>query len=219
MIGLPNQTLENVKNSLDKILKLNPEHISVYSLIVEDKTKLSEDIESKKLILPSEELERNMYNLVKDTLNKNEYIHYEISNFAKDGKESKHNLSTWNQEEYFGFGIAAHSFMDNIRFSNTDDIESYIHNYKANEPNNNFVFHEKLNYLSKTKEYVMLSFRKIEGISKKNFEEKFGLDIYRIFNDELTKLINEELIIDKNEHIRLTDKGLDLANQVFKEFI
>ena len=143
MIGLPNQTIEDIKESLQKIKKLNPEHLSVYSLIVEENTILSKQIEEGTLELPEENKEREMYWTVKNFLEENGYNHYEISNFAKPNRESRHNMDCWNQKEYFGFGVAAHSYVDNVRFSNITDLNSYIENYKHNEPEKNFVFHEK----------------------------------------------------------------------------
>lgn len=126
MTGLPTQNLNDVKISIEKIVELSPKHISVYSLIVEEGTPIEEKISKKELFLPSETLERKMYWTVKEELEKNGYIHYEISNFAKQGYESKHNTSCWNQEEYIGFGLAAHSYINNTRYSNTENLENYI---------------------------------------------------------------------------------------------
>ena len=128
MIGLPNQKILDVKNSLEKIIKLEPEppnHISVYSLIVEENTPIEKMLESGELELPDEELERNMYWYVKNFLELNGYKHYEISNFAKLGNESKHNLDCWNQKEYVGFGVAAHSYIDDVRYGNIGNVEEY----------------------------------------------------------------------------------------------
>ena len=110
MIGLPNQTIEDIKDALKKVIELEPEHISVYSLIVEEDTPIQRLIKEHKLELPSEEQERNMYWYVKNFLEINGYKHYEISNFAKEGFESKHNMDCWEQKEYRGFGVAAHSY-------------------------------------------------------------------------------------------------------------
>lgn len=129
MIGLPNQNIANIKDSLQKIINLNPEHISVYSLILEEGTKLYKKYEEKQIELPDDEIERNMYWYVKNTLENNGYTHYEISNFAKPGYESKHNVSCWNQEEYIGFGVAAHSYINGARYSNTNKLEEYINRW------------------------------------------------------------------------------------------
>ena len=219
MIGLPNQTIEDIKESLQKIKKLNPEHVSVYSLIVEENTILSKQIEEGTLKLLEENKEREMYWTVKNFLEENGYNHYEISNFAKPNRESRHNMDCWNQKEYFGFGVAAHSYVDNIRFSNITDLNSYIENYKHNEPEKNFVFHEKENYLDTMKEYLLLGFRKIKGVSKKDFENKFQLPIESIFKLELEELKEKGLILENEDTYYLSDKGIDFANLVFEKFV
>lgn len=219
MLGLPNQTIEDLKESLNEIIKLDPNHISIYSLIVEEGTKLYDKIENNELQLPDEELERNMYWYVKNILELNGYNHYEISNFSKKGKESKHNMNCWNQEEYIGFGVAAHSYIDNIRFSNTDRIEEYINNINNNEFENNKTIEEKQTIEDKKKEFMMLGFRKIKGVDISKFKEKFIENPIFLYKDKLNKLVEEGLIeIDLN-NIKLTNKGVDLANLVFEEFI
>ena len=212
MIGLPNQSIANIKDSLNKIIELNPEHISVYSLILEEGTKIYKKYENKEIELPDEELERNMYWYVKNTLENNGYIHYEISNFCKEGYESKHNISCWNQEEYIGFGVNAHSYMDGIRYSNTESIEEYTN--KANK-----IVHEKQTLEDMRKEYMLLGLRKIQGISVQEFKNKFGENPIFLFRNELSKLVEEDLLEVDGDNIRLTNKGLDLANQVWQEFI
>ena len=162
IIGLPNQTMNDIEELVRVAEELKPEHISVYSLIVEEGTNIEEKIQKKELELPEEALEREMYWTVKNKLEKLMYNHYEISNFALKGKEAKHNLNCWNQKEYLGLGVAAHSYSDDARFSNIDDIEEYIKNTKENKLENNFVFHEKQDKTSKMKEYMLLGLRKIE---------------------------------------------------------
>ncbi len=219
MIGLPNQSIKDVEDSINKITKYNPEHVSVYSLIVEEGTPLCHDIENKKQILPEEEIERQMYWKVKEELEKQGYIHYEISNFAKKGFESKHNMNCWSQEEYIGIGVAAHSYTNNVRYSNVDTIEEYIKNYENDTETDNFIFHEKQNKESKMKEYMMLGLRKIEGIQIKEFKRIFGENPIYLYRKELEKLVNEELIEIDGDNIKLTKKGLDFANLVWGEFI
>lgn len=212
MIGLPNQSIANIKESLEKVIKLNPEHISVYSLILEEGTKLYKKYEEKQIELPDEEIERNMYWYVKNTLENNGYIHYEISNFAKPGYESKHNVSCWNQEEYIGFGVAAHSYIDNTRYSNVESIEEYINGTDK-------IIHEKQSIEDMQKEYMLLGLRKIKGISVQEFKNKFGDNPIFLFRNELSKLVEEDLIEVDGDDIKLTNKGLDLANKVWEEFI
>ena len=126
MIGLPNQSIEDIKETVENIIILNPEHISVYSLIVEQGTKIAELIDSGDLKLPDEDLERMEYSYVKNKLELAGFKQYEISNFAKENYYSKHNVNCWKQKEYIGFGISAHSYFENIRFSNTEDFNKYI---------------------------------------------------------------------------------------------
>lgn len=142
MIGIPGQKIGDLKNTLQDIIKLEPEHISVYSLIIEENTPIEKMLENGEIKLPDEDLERNMYWYVKNTLELNGYNHYEISNFAKLGKESRHNLNCWNQEEYIGFGVAAHSYLNGIRFSNTINVEEYIQHIENNRKEENIQIEE-----------------------------------------------------------------------------
>ena len=164
MIGLPNQSITDVEESLQKIIGINPEHVSVYSLIVEENTKMFELIENGDLELPSEELEREMYWKVKKTLENSDYKHYEISNFAKKGYKSKHNTNCWNQCQYLGFGISAHSYFNEIRYSNIDNLKQYIQNIESDNSIYNVIFHENQSKQDMMKEYMLLGLRKIDGV-------------------------------------------------------
>ena len=219
MLGLPNQTVRDLEESIAKIVELEPEHISVYSLILEEGTPFYDKWEKGKLILPEEELERKMYWRVKEKLEEAGYIHYEISNFAKKGYESKHNTACWDQEEYIGFGAGAHSYTNNARYSNIENIEEYIQNFEKGEDYKNFVFHEKQKKASKMKEFMMLGLRKIEGVQVQKFKENFGENPIYVYHKELDKLVNENLVEIDGDIIKLTDKGLDLANLVWEEFV
>lgn len=219
MIALPNQTIKDIKESLEKIVDLNPNHISVYSLIVEEGTVIAKELEEGKINLPSDEEERRMYWYVKDFLELHGYKHYEISNFSKEGKESKHNLNCWNQEEYVGFGVAAHSYIDGIRFCNTSNLEEYIDNINNNNLDKNKEVEERQKKEDEEKEFMILGFRKIEGVDISKFKEKFGKNPIFLFRKELDKLVSEGLIKVDLNNIRLTNKGLDLANLVFEEFV
>lgn len=218
MIGLPNQTLAEVQDSIEEIVSMEPEHISVYSLILEENTPLFKKVEEG-LELPNEDLERKMYWAVKQTLEQNNYIHYEISNFAKQGYESKHNLDCWNQKEYIGFGVAAHSYTNGIRYSNIENLEQYIKNYEEDKTEENLVFHEKQDMEAMQKEYMLLGLRKIDGVSIQEFKIKFVANPVFLYHDKLEKLVNEELVEIDGDQIKLTNKGLDLANIVWEEFI
>lgn len=218
MIGLPNQTLAEVQDSIEEIVSMEPEHISVYSLILEEGTPLFKKVEEG-LELPDEELERKMYWTVKRILETNGYNHYEISNFAKQGYESKHNLDCWNQKEYIGFGVAAHSYTNGIRYSNIENLEQYIKNYEEDKTEENLVFHEKQDMETMQKEYMLLGLRKIDGVSIQEFKIKFVANPVFLYHDKLEKLVNEELVEIDGDQIKLTNKGLDLANIVWEEFI
>lgn len=219
IIGLPNQTFTDIKTEIEKIINLQPNHISVYSLILEENTKLEKMVSTGKLSLPEEELERHMYWYIKNTLELNGYNHYEISNFAKSGDESKHNLNCWNQKEYIGFGIGAHSYIDSVRFSNTDKLDKYFENIRNNEFDKNKIIHEIQDDLVKQKEYMLLGLRKIKGISVQEFENTFSINPIFLFKNELNKLCKEELIKVDGDKIMLSSKGIDLANLVWEEFI
>ena len=214
MLGLPTQTIKDLEDSLNKVISFKPEHISLYSLILEDETVLKKEIEQGLYILPSDDEERKMYDFTKKILENNGYIHYEISNYAKKGFESKHNLNCWNQGEYLGFGLAAHSYFDKKRYSNTNDLKKYL------ECQKDFVeLNEIQNSEAEKKEYMLLGFRKLNGISISEFERKFEINPLFYFRFEISKLTEEGLIEVDLDNIKLTRKGLDLANLVFEEFV
>lgn len=219
MIGLPNQKIIDLKESLKKIVDLQPEHISVYSLIVEDGTPIANKIKQGELELPNENMERNMYWYVKNTLELNGYKHYEISNFSKSGYESKHNMNCWNQSQYYGFGVAAHSYRDITRYSNTTDINEYIKNVKHEKLARNRIIHEIQKEYDTEKEFMLLGLRKIEGVKIDDFKSKFVKNPIYVFRNELKKLTDENLIAVDTNTIRLTPKGIDLANLVWEEFV
>ena len=155
MLGLPEQTISELQDTVEEVVSLEPEHISVYSLILEEGTKLEERIINKEMVLPSEEEERKMYWKTKELLQENGYEHYEISNFAKKGYKAKHNLDCWNQKEYIGVGAGAHSYINNIRYSNIASIKKYLLNDQNRTWEKNRQTHEKQNQEVKQKEYML----------------------------------------------------------------
>ena len=219
MIGLPNQTIEILKESIEKVIELEPNHISVYSLIVEEGTKISKQIENGEMKLPKEEIEREMYWYTKNALEKNGYEQYEISNFAKKGYRSRHNVNCWEQKEYIGIGLAAHSYINGTRKSNIENIEEYIKNIQNNELEKNIIIHEQQGKEEKMLEYMLLGLRMIQGVSIQKFKNKFNYNPIFIYKNKLDYLVKQELIIVDGDNIRLTDKGLDLANIVWEEFV
>ena len=216
MIGIPNQSIHDIKDSINKIVNLKPAHISVYSLIIEPNTPLENMVDKNILKLPSDEDERMQYSYVKNSLELKGYKHYEISNFAIDGKYSKHNMNCWEQKEYIGFGVSAHSYINKKRFSNTESLNEYLsEDYKKIK-----ILQEVQNIEDEQKEYMLLGLRKIDGIKISKFKEKFnGQNPIFLFKKELDKLVKQELLQVNLDNIKLTRKGLDLANIVWEEFV
>ena len=219
MIGLPTQNIYDVEETLNVLINLRLSHISVYSLIVEPNTPLEKKINSGKLKLLDEEIERYMYWFAKRELEENGYLHYEISNFAKPLYRSKHNLDCWNQKEYKGFGVSASSYENGVRYTNIPIINKYIKNIENNNIKANYIIEEKQDKEAMMKEYMLLGLRKIAGVNINEFIKKFEISPLYKFNKEITKLLKEGLV-EANEHsIRLSKKGIDLANIVWEEFV
>ena len=221
MFGLPKQDLTLLKKDIEELITLNPEHISTYSLILEENTKLYKAVKRFDLKLPSDNLNRDMYWYIKKALENNGYTHYEISNFSKKNFESKHNINCWKQEEYFAFGVNGSSYFNNVRFSNISNMPLYIEN--VNNSSITVDIDEIQSFQDKEKEFVMLGLRMIEGFSVNEFIDKFDKSPFKLFENEINELIKKELIIiqdtDNDKFIKLTNKGLDLANIVWEYFI
>ncbi|MEE8638632.1 MAG: radical SAM family heme chaperone HemW [Candidatus Margulisiibacteriota bacterium] len=194
IFALPDQTLKEWKNDLQTAISLEPEHLSAYNLQVEAGT----PFHSQKLDLPSEESELKMHEYAIETLTDKGYKHYEISSFAKPGFECKHNINYWKNGNYIGIGAGAHSHIDGKRWSNPNSIEEYLtsRNRESQVPSRS--------------ETIFLGLRLLEGISTDNFQD---------FEKELTELIESGLLIKENSHVKLTRKGLYLANLVFEKFV
>ncbi|MBR3163034.1 MAG: oxygen-independent coproporphyrinogen III oxidase [Clostridia bacterium] len=219
MLGLPNQTIVDLKDSLEQVITLEPEHISVYSLILEEDTKLYNMVQEGRAKLPDEDTERQMYWYVKNTLELHGYKHYEISNFSKPGYESRHNVNCWKQKEYLGIGLAASSYLKGERYSNISDLNKYIENVEAGKYDKNCIVEEIQNLEDKQKEFMMLGLRTIDGISIREFKNKFNQNPLYLFRNELDKLSKEKLLTVDEDSIRLTNRGIDLANKVWMEFV
>lgn len=219
MIGLPNQTIYDVEETINTLINLRLTHVSVYSLIVEPGTPLEKKIDSGELKLPDEEIERYMYWFAKRKLEENGYLHYEISNFARPMFRSRHNMDCWNQKEYKGFGVSASSYENRVRYTNISNIEQYIKNIEEEKFEENYIVEEKQDREAMMKEYMLLGLRKITGVSISEFRKKFGTIPAFKYNKEITKLTEEGLIESNGLSIRLTKKGLDLANLVWEEFV
>lgn len=219
MIGLPTQTIEDVKQTLEKIIQKNPEHISVYSLIIEEGTIIEKLINENKLQLPDEETERIMYWTVVNELKENGYNQYEISNFSKKTYESKHNTNCWKQKQYIGLGTSAHSYLNKKRYSNTNNIEEYIKNIQENNISKNIIIHEEQTEESTMNEYMLLGLRMVQGININEFKQKFKTDPTIKYKGILEKLQKENLIQITKTSIKLTKQGIDFGNIVWEEFI
>lgn len=219
MIGLPTQAVEDVKQTLEKIIQKNPEHISVYSLIIEEGTIIEKLINENKLQLPDEETERIMYWTVVNELKENGYNQYEISNFSKKTYESKHNTNCWKQKQYVGLGTSAHSYLNKKRYSNTNNIEEYIKNIQENNISKNITIHEEQTEESTMNEYMLLGLRMIQGININEFKQKFKTDPTIKYKKLLEKLQKENLIHITKTSIKLTKQGIDFGNIVWEEFI
>lgn len=222
MSAIPKQTIDLYRNTLNKVIKLNPEHISAYSLIVEEGTPFYEDYcegGRKESELPDEDTERDMYYLTREELQKYGYWRYEISNYAKPGFECRHNLKYWSRENYYGFGAAASSLVNPIRYTNIRNRKIY-QNYQRNpKPDALREEQTKLSQVEQMEEYMFLGLRKMKGISTCEFERLFQKSIESVYGDKIRKLVKNGLIEEQKEFLRLTERGIDISNMVLAEFL
>ncbi|OSA95533.1 UNVERIFIED_ORG: coproporphyrinogen III oxidase [Clostridium botulinum] len=217
MFGLPNQSVEDWRKTLEKIIEFNPEHISAYSLIIEEGTCFYNLYNQDKLNLPSEEKERDMYLLTKKILKENGYSQYEISNFSKDKKECYHNIVYWKLNEYLGLGVSSSSYIEGKRIKNIDDIELYIKNINSNESVENEIYENNIN--DDMEEFMFMGLRMIRGIEERDFKERFKKDIDEVYGDVIYKNIKQELLIRNGGRIYLTSRGIEVSNSVMSDFI
>ena len=211
--GIPGQRLTDWENSLVSIAELEPEHLSAYSLIIEEGTPfyaLYGEQGSLRSALPSEEEERAMYQRTEEILDSYGYSRYEISNYAKKGYECRHNLGTWSLSPYLGFGAAAASFFENRRLKNAESL-TYRDFPQTVE--------EILTPEEEQKEYMLLGLRKTAGVDDGAFQERFGASLFSCFEKEIGELTHEGLLHAAGTRVFLTKRGLDLANQVFFRFV
>ena len=202
--GMPNQTLKELEEDLDFILSLDVNHISTYSLIIEPHTKIYID----NITNIDEDLDYQMYQLINQKLNN--YIHYEISNFAKDGYYSKHNLVYWNNLEYYGFGIGASGYIDGYRYDNTKSYQSYL--------KGNYILEKhKLSKIEKIENEFILGFRKLEGINIIDFKNKYNIDVLDI--DIVKQLLKESKLLIDNNHLKINPKYIYISNTILVNFI
>ncbi len=217
---LPNLSLEMFKNTVDYVVNLkdkNIKHISIYNLEVHENTKLAFLLKEGYISLVEEDEEYEMYKYLNETLPKYGYNRYEISNYSLLGFESKHNLKYWNQDKYLGFGVNASSFFGGTRYKNETNIEKYIDDILSNK--DTIMEKEEMDLLGLMKEYIILSLRKTAGLNINDFKLRYKKDINDIFLDDINELITEGLLERKNNNIKLTDRGLEVANIVWERFI
>ncbi|MBO6195613.1 MAG: radical SAM family heme chaperone HemW [Bacilli bacterium] len=202
--ALPNQSINDLETDLDNFIKLDIPHISCYSLILEEHTKLH-NMNIKPI---SEDLDFDMYNLINNKLKM--YNHYEISNYSKKGYESRANLTYWNNEEYYGFGVGASGYIDNIRYNNSKNIINYMNMiYKKEEE---FVsIEDKISY------ELILGFRKVNGINIKDFKKKYNKDILDLYN--IKELVNNKMLEIANDYIFINNEYLYMSNEILVNFI
>ncbi|MCP1125227.1 radical SAM family heme chaperone HemW [Bacillus sp. 3103sda1] len=215
--ALPTQTIEDVRETLDIAFTLGVQHFSAYSLIVEPKTVFYNLMNKGKLRLPGEDHEARMYEIVMDEMEKHGYKQYEISNFSKEGYESRHNLTYWNNEEYYGFGAGAHSYVNGERIQNVGPLKQYF--MKIDETGLPYLDVHGVTGQEKMEEELFLGLRKTAGVSKLEFRRKFGVEMNEIFAKQLLHNKEHELLQETNTHICLTRKGKLLGNEVFQSFL
>ena len=228
MSGLFDQTAESFSNTLEKVMALNPEHISSYSLIIEEGTPFFDYVkkhEEKGIdVRISEETDREIYALTKKVLKKHGYERYEISNYAKPGYECKHNLGYWQGEEYLGVGLGASSYIRTlkddagkyikaIRFKNTDFMSEYLKcDYNMKEV-------EELGKEDLMSEFMITGLRVCKGISKKDFFDRFRVDVKDVYGIIIKKYLATGHLEEDEDYIRLTDKGIDVSNYILCDFV
>jgi len=214
--GIPNQTLESWRYTLKEVLRRNPTHMSVYGLMYEPGTPLYKALIRNRIKPMSEDLEVEIFNETQEVLSTYGLRWYEISNYAKDGYECRHNLTYWRGEDYLGFGPSAHSLVGNTRYSNTPNIKAYVELLdRGKSPK---IWEERLSPPERAKELIILGLRLREGVSLCDVYRRTGVDVGRIFSENIERLISYGLLYKKDDRIQLTEKGRLLGNLVFEEF-
>lgn len=217
MFGLPNQTVQMLEDSIDKVLELGVSHVSAYSLKIEEGTFYHKLYTKEKLSLPSEEEEVEMYELLIKKLSAHGLKQYEISNFARPGFESKHNLTYWKNNEYYGFGAGAHGYINGIRHVNAGPIDEYIELVKRKGLPSIETHQVQKN--EAMEDMMIMGLRLAQGVSKNEFFQRYAVHIEEAYGEELNALYAKELLAIDGDHIFLTHKGKFLGNEVFATFL
>ncbi len=218
--AIPRQTLNSWEESVRRIAALNPEHISAYSLIIEEGTpfakRYGEDTEGEKE-LPSEDEERLMYQRTEEILEIAGFYKYEISNYAKKGKECRHNLGYWERKNYLGIGLGASGLIDNLRYNNTEELSFYMEH--SNELEVIQENKEELSVVEQMEEFIFLGLRKTQGICKREFETAFGRTLEECYGENIRRMIEKKMLVREGDFLKLTKKGIDVSNYVFGEIL
>ena len=217
MFGLPNQRLNEWEETLREIISLEPAHISAYSLIIEEGTAFYNLYENDKLKLPTEEEERKMYHLAKKILEENGFNQYEISNYAKEGKECRHNLAYWNMDNWIGVGSAAASYINGKRIKNISSVEKYINSINEKGDAVEEIINNSKN--DNMEEFMFMGLRKINGIDENEFKKRFSMNINDVYGEILNKYIGEGLLIRESGRIFLSEKGIEISNIIMADFL
>ncbi|HII4498150.1 TPA: radical SAM family heme chaperone HemW [Clostridium perfringens] len=217
MFGLPNQRLNEWEETLREIISLDPAHISAYSLIIEEGTAFYNLYENDKLKLPTEEEERKMYHLAKKILEENGFNQYEISNYAKERKECRHNLAYWNMDNWIGVGSAAASYINGKRIKNISSVEEYINSINEKGEAVEEIINNSKN--DNMEEFMFMGLRKINGIDENEFKKRFSMNINDVYGEILNKYIGEGLLIRESGRIFLSEKGIEISNIIMADFL
>jgi len=216
MFNIPGQTVDDINDTISKLVTKQIRHISFYSLKLEEGTPMYLLKKNKKIVMPEEDLERKMYYAGRNIMEKHGLMQYEISNFSVKGYECRHNLKYWKQEEYIGIGPSAHSFLGNVRFSNPSDLTEYITSGENGVFERNTL--EEMDENDIKFEYIMLRLRLTEGLKFADFKNKFSIDFKEAYKEQIKHLTENNLIESDDDAIRLTKRGMDLSNYVFSQF-
>lgn len=221
MLGLPGQSLTDIEQTLEFLIEPGLQHVSFYSLIIEPGTPFAELYGKPPGVdlLPPEEEERAQYHFALNFLRAHGYAHYEISNAAKSGFASRHNLTYWSALPYFGFGCGARSYLDGRRYANTDDLAEYIAFYQNPGADLLRTLEEEVNEAEAEKEFFLLGLRVCEGVRISDFIQRFGHPLPVNLEREIQRLVQRGLLHRDADTISLTELGIDLANQVFMAFV
>lgn len=215
--ALPNQTIEDFRHTVNEAIQFQLPHYSTYALQIEPKTVFYQRYKKGKLHRVPQETEVVMYELLQKTMRDNGVLQYEISNFAKPGFESRHNLTYWNNEYYYGFGAGAHGYLPGKRTGNIRPLPAYVK--QAMKDGNPVLNTETIGLKERIEEQMFLGLRKLAGISRHIFQEKLGLEMDTLYQTEINQLIQKGWLADDGDRIRLTDQGLLFGNEVFEKFL